>query len=478
MAHQIDDTRLKQHIFLVLGAVLMIGAVFATIKMQNPFLMSLVIGIPFIVPLLSRIDLLYIATGIAGIAGIAVPGFSELQVALVLQAALVGVCVLQTAINTSVKIDTPVPVAIKRLLIAFVIVIFTLMAVRGSGVRVLGSRTWGGTQYIYMLLSITFMLVVVPRLRLTSRQIRIIIWGGFIASIFASIMQRFGFVEMVAESTEDSVGASRITWLAPLAYACMPIVCALKPKKFIRWGLMFLILVLLMLTGFRSRMVGAIVIFWLFELSIAKNKRGFMGFSFIAGIFGWLLAIITSPYLPRGMQRAISFIPGTTIDAQVMANAEHSVEWRVEVWKVAMDHFDQYWLIGRGITFDVFGFIDQMGASLSMGFNDPMFVYLSHSYHSGPITMLIDFGVAGAVIFLLFTIAGINFALKVIKKIMAQNTFEHRYLLYLCCAIIWQYLAFWLVYGQTQSVAPMISAFSVICIVYRSVIAKQTDFNS
>ena len=387
MAHQIDGIRLKQHIFLIIGIVLMIGAASFALKTNQPLLVFIVIGVPLILPLLSRIDLLYIATGIASIAGIAVPGFLELKVALVLQAVLVGVCVLQAAMNANVRVDNPVPVAIKRLLIAFAILIFAIMAIRGVGLRVFGSRTWGGTQYIYMLLSITFMFVVVPRVRLTSRQIRIIIWGGFVASIFASIMQRFGFIEMVAESAEDSVSASRISWLSPLAYALMPIVCALKPKKFIRWGLMFLILVLLMLTGFRSRIVGAVVVFWLFELSISKNKLGFMGFSVIAGLAGWLIAVLASPHLPLGIQRAISFIPGTKIDAQVMVNATDSIEWRVEIWKVAMEHFDQYWLIGRGITFDVFGGIDQMGASLSKGLGDTLYAYFMHAYHSGPITM-------------------------------------------------------------------------------------------
>ena len=69
-------------------------------------------------------------------------------------------------------------------------------------------------------------------------------------------------------------------------------------------------------------------------------------------------------------------------------------------------------------------------------------------------------------------ILGIKFALKVIKKIMAQDTFEHRYLLYLCCAMIWQYLAFWLVYGQFQDIEPFIRSFSAMWIIYQSVIVK------
>jgi hypothetical protein len=105
-----------------------------------------------------------------------------------------------------------------------------------------------------------------------------------------------------------------------------------------------------------------------------------------------------------------------------------------------------------------------MGASLWAGLNDTLFAYLSHNYHSGPITALIDFGVPGALILLGFMITAGKYLVHNAKKIMYQDSFEARYVLYLCVSLLWQFIAFWFVFGDVLGIARMFMQFSVIVI--------------
>jgi hypothetical protein len=466
MQQRIDEARLKRSVFTLLGVVVSIVLVFMAFRSQNPVFMGVVVGIPFLIPFLSRIDQLYVFMALAAATGFSVPGMSELSLALVFQAMLVGVCVLQLMMHF--PDISPIPQRSKRAAIGLLLVIFVIMGVRGSGLRIFGSRTWGGTPYIYIILSILFLIFVVPRVRLARKHIKWIIFGGLVISVISSLMSRAGFMSRVAESGSTTVGASRQMWALAFAYAAMPVIASIKVRRFVRLGLMGFVVMVMAASGFRSRLVEVVAIFWLFEYFKAADKKRFFGMSTIAGLCAWVAVIAISPALPPGIQRAISFVPGARVAGKISQDAAGSIEWRVEIWKEAMSHFGEYSVIGRGVTFDVYGFVDQMGTQLREGLHNTLFGYLSHAYHSGPITMLIDFGIPGAVLFFLFVAFAANYTYGIVKRVMNRESFEGRYLLFLCVSLLWQSFSFWAVFGSANEVSKIIMAFSFLLVVDQS----------
>jgi hypothetical protein len=473
MKQRIDEARLRRTIFTLLGVIAGVVLVVMAFCAQSPVVMAAVVGIPFLIPFFSRTDQLYVFMTLATASGLSLPGMKELDVGLVFQAALVGMCVLSLAMSPRSSMDSMVvPRWAKRSAFAFLFVVFVIMGVRGAGLRIFGESTWGGAPYIYITLSVLFLVSVVPRVRLSRKQIRYLVFGGFIISIFSSLGAHAGFVEQVSESSGPSVGAARLSWLLPIAYATMPLVAALNLRRFVRWGLMGLVVLLVAASGFRSKMVGVMIVFWFFEWCRSRDKKRFFGRSLLVGLVAWVVVIAVSSSLPIGMQRAVSFVPGARVDVAVAQSAEGSVEWRLEIWKEAMSHFDEYWLIGRGVTFDVYGFIDQMGAELGQGLNSTLFGYLSHNYHSGPVTMLIDFGVPATVLLLFFMLISGRCTIQISHKVMHQDTFESRYLLFLCMNLLWKYFSFWAVFGGKNDLVGFFMMFAALLIVSRSLLTE------
>ena len=56
-----------------------------------------------------------------------------------------------------------------------------------------------------------------------------------------------------------------------------------------------------------------------------------------------------------------------------------------------------YLWIGRGSTFNVFDTVDNLSQSDIMLYT-PWFAFQTHAYHSGPLTLLIDYGLPGFLI--------------------------------------------------------------------------------
>lgn len=62
-------------------------------------------------------------------------------------------------------------------------------------------------------------------------------------------------------------------------------------------------------------------------------------------------------HLPYGIQRSLYVIPYIDIDPQIIAYAEDSNDWRVRMWKMALDernHFIQDKVFGDGFSRDIY----------------------------------------------------------------------------------------------------------------------------
>ena len=153
-----------------LTVILLIGSVllsFWGLRTGNTYLMLSVVMVPFLPLLMSRLDLLVImmvvldasAMLFAGLSGITYGMFPRL---------IIIFTVLLAGIVTKKQSYERFPE--KRPLFLFAFIIFILMAVRGTGLRFFGSEMWGGTIYVFFLISISFA-VASPRIRISEKSI-------------------------------------------------------------------------------------------------------------------------------------------------------------------------------------------------------------------------------------------------------------------------------------------------------------------
>jgi hypothetical protein len=120
------------------------------------------------------------------------------------------------------------------------------------------------------------------------------------------------------------------------------------------------------------------------------------------------LVICFSDQLPLPVQRCLAILP-VKISPVARMSAEASSDWRIEMWKSLLPEIPRYFFLGKGLTFEANDMAmyyslgnDQVGGQAGGGMN------LSSDYHNGPLSVIIPFGVWGALGFLWFLVASIR----------------------------------------------------------------------
>jgi hypothetical protein len=157
-----------------------------------------------------------------------------------------------------------------------------------------------------------------------------------------------------------------------------------------------------LLGGFRSFLIMSILVFCIqFYLEGAHRT------SLLPVLFGGLLlvSIVSLPFLrqfPLSIQRSLAFLP-VPIDAGVLAEAEGSTEWRIQIWQAVLPQVPQYLLLGKGLAMtheEIDYSLEQKSGAMSASSADQIGLALSGDYHSGPLSVIIPFGIWGVVGFL------------------------------------------------------------------------------
>jgi len=160
-----------------------------------------------------------------------------------------------------------------------------------------------------------------------------------------------------------------------------------------------------LLGGFRSLLITYIMIFGLqFYLEGLHRTKLLPMFLFALVVAGTLMIPFTSR-LPTTIQRALAFLP-VSIDPMVRQGAEASSEWRLAMWKAVLPQVPQYLLLGKGYAMSVQDFeLSRNGAIKSIS-EDQWGSALAGDYHSGPLSVVIPFGIWGCATFLWIIAAG------------------------------------------------------------------------
>lgn len=212
----------------------------------------------------------------------------------------------------------------------------------------------------------------------------------------------------------------------------------------------FASLVAILLSGFRSNLIG-----WLFAIALASFIRGGVRQVFplfaaaVAGIVMIVVVQTAGLQVPLAAQRALSFIP-ISWDSRASVDAKGSVDWRVDMWRLALttDRYIKNKVLGDGFGFDpselrAQATLTSFRMDTSAGLQD--YYMITGDYHSGPVSAVRFVGYIGLVLFTALLIANASFAWKIINS--ARKTAFFPLALFSGIVAIYHPICFWLVFG-------------------------------
>lgn len=203
-----------------------------------------------------------------------------------------------------------------------------------------------------------------------------------------------------------SLGALGITYLMLLRYGVEGV---LDLTKVWRPLLCLALLFLSFFGGFRSMAINLLLtVAILFYLEGLLRSR-FMPIVALLLVLGATLMLPFANHLPKSMQRTLTFLP-IHLSQDVEDDAKGSTEWRTSMWSELVPDVPKYLLLGKGYNINT-AELEQV----DLVWQHPEYhgmvtpgegAKLAGDYHNGPLSVIIPFGVFGAIGFIWFLVAG------------------------------------------------------------------------
>jgi hypothetical protein len=171
------------------------------------------------------------------------------------------------------------------------------------------------------------------------------------------------------------------------------------------------------------------------------------------GLIAAILLVSQAEKLPFSAQRSLAFLP-IPIDPAAKESAAGTTEWRVEMWKLVLPQVPQYFWKGKGYNLDPNDlFLAQQsavrGIDTAQGVTGTM---VAGDYHNGPLSVIIPFGIYGALAFLWFLSASISYLYRCMRfgdpALRKINTF-------LLASFIAKSILFFIVFGAFSNDLPV-----------------------
>lgn len=460
---------------LIAVLVLVFGAVFVAfmaIKTGTTLLYALVFVLPAFLILMKAPQKLLILAFWVGAVGIDIPGLARFSVQHVILIGVVGLVWGGLAMKgMERKTDTR---AGNTILALFALNMLLIMITRGFGLRILGGSSYGGGLYIqWAVMLVAFFcvrylnlndkeakwlvvgLIVLPLINPVIQQVVARTGGEFfgLARYFSNVHLRSA-MQVVQSGTMETYRA-RTGALGALFQMAGFLLFARK-QRFVPFAICILVgMIFVMLTGFRSGFVSYAMIAGIGTLVFFKRRVPILVIGLIVGglVYGGL--ILTYDVLPYAVQRAASFLPGIKATGQAAFDAQQTLDWRFEIWRYAWDRFPEFAAIGRGLTWDITAW-KYLG---SANYGSPFFYFANHNYHSGPVTLLVDYGIPGTVLWIGFQVWVLRYVWSLGHLCMQKlrSDFVCAFYLLTCIKLSWGVFSFYAMYGQTSTMIPFVS---------------------
>jgi len=337
----------------------------------------------------------------------------------------------------------------------FLLIVLTTAALRGGiGIKSLGGQTYGGKKYIFILAAVVgyfaLSLVRVPVEKAFTYM------AGYCLGTITMTMSNVAYTlgpafywlfllfpaELAMEQAITDMFGGSLRRLSGIGFAMVGPFCLMLMSYGIRglldwrrpWRLaVFLGIVTVSLLGGYRSLIGLYALLFLFQFWFEGLWRTrYVTALGVAVLLAAMFAGVFSRQLPLTVQRSLSFLP-LDIDPQARMDAENSSEWRFQMWRLLWAQLPDYLWLGKGYALDPMdlyfaqesyrrGFIQNYETAMIAG-----------EFHSGPLSLLIGFGLPGTLAFLAFLLAG----WRVVRRnhrhsppeLRAINTFIHAYFL-------------------------------------------------
>lgn len=342
-------------------------------------------------------------------------------------------------------------------------IIFT-MFMRGFGFRIMGQGTYGGSGYLMLLLSIFFYFSAI-KIDLPDGYARKLMIISLVAALIPVVVDilivssagqlkfLLQYVRTAAggllKEAEAESGMERWGSFGQVATALIPIAFLLVRRKFLRYGLLAVAFVLVAYTGFRSRifMVACLTGTSALYFSRDRLRTALLGAGLVLAL--WAVLIAGAGLLPKSVQRSVSFVPFVEVESAVLRRAEGSTEWRIQMWKdYCIPNVPQYLWVGRGIAQNImdFAYLQQSW------YKGAEFFYFMGGYHSGPFSLILDWGVVGTVSFTVFFLIVTLDAWRVVRRYCRPGgSLVSRYYAYLTILMTFEIVSYYLIFGSVRS---------------------------
>lgn len=320
------------------------------------------------------------------------------------------------------------PELTKPLLFLSAVVLFTAWYRGGIGIRALGGASYGGRYYVFILAAILgyFALTAEPIPIGRSGKMAGWFFGSGTSFVLSNLAYTLGpafyFLyylvpsDFVMAQVASDLGTTDIDRISSLQPACTAAFSFLLARYGIRgifdfacpWRLAFFCITFgaAFFAGFRSAIIVLVLIFACQFYLEGLFRTHYLPIVLGLAICGMAPVLFFSKSMPYSVQRAISFLP-VTVDSEVLADAKDSSGWRFEMWGILIKEIPKYLVIGKGYAIDpnelaVVSMAKQTGVQIA-----PFEAQIaSGDYHSGPLSVIIPFGIFGVIGFLWVLIGG------------------------------------------------------------------------
>ena len=423
-----DFGRIKSLIIFIACALvaLVVGySLSDPLDLSSMLFLSLLVGVFSFPILLNWHHQLLIASWNAAAVVFFLPG--QLPIGIVMAFASIAMVVLTSTMSKHGQFINVPSLTWPLLFLTFVFVA-TAALTGGIGLRLLGASSFGGRRMIYLLAAISGYFALTSK-RIPRNE------GVFFVSLFflsgttsaiSNIVYFLGnglnflFLPFPLQITGGEVNARLgesldMLRLVGLAFAAHFFICFLL----VRYGVagifsfqsvwrpivFFLAMIGVMLGGFRSvfGLVGLLLIIQFFLEGLYRTRL--LPVVLAALVLLGMFVVFFGESLPLSVQRALSFLP-VKIDPIARYNATATTEWRLDMWSQLWPQVPGYLALGKGFSIDPNDIFLAWEAQRSGFVKDWEVALVVGNYHNGPLSVLIPFGLAGAVGFVWFLVVG------------------------------------------------------------------------
>jgi O-Antigen ligase len=334
-----------------------------------------------------------------------------------------GLSVLQRAMNKDMHFIRAPQITLPLLCLALVVLV-TAKLTGGIGLHALGNPVMGGKKYVFVWAGIMAYFALTAR-RVPTRQaglyVALFLLGGCISvmgDLVAFIPRSFYFIFLIFPpdlyAYTGSASTMRYGGVGGMSVAIFTYMLArygvsgiFRAGKPWRVAALMFFGALILYGGFRSMLLSCALLFLiLFFMEGLHRTRLLPILAFIIIVAG-VICIPLASRLPDTFQRALSFLP-LNINPAVRANAQASLDWRIEMWKALLPQVPSHLLLGKGYAISPEDY-QMMGTDSALRSIDPgeQALALAGDYHNGPLSVILPFGIWGTIAFTWFLIAGV-----------------------------------------------------------------------